>query len=289
MSEVMAGNCKIGGGSPLVLIAGPDVIESHSLVMETCEALIEIAGTLKVPLIFKSSLTKANRSSGNSYSGPGLETGLTALADVKAKFEVPVTTDIHETGEVEPVSQVVDLLQIPAFLCRQTPLALAAAASRCAVNIKKGQFMKPAGMHALVSKITDAGNPNVMVTERGTTFGYNDLVVDMRGLAEMSRLGTPVIFDVTHSTQLPGAAGDTSGGERKYAAVLARAAIGAGVAGLFCEVHPDPPRALCDAEAQLTPQQMRSVLEQAVALDTVRRAVSGEEARALITPGEEPE
>ena len=288
MSEVKVNDYVLGATAPLVLIAGPDVVESHSLVMETCEALVEITDTFNVPLIFKSSLTKANRSSGSSYSGPGLEAGLAALADVKEKFGVPVTTDIHETSEVEPVSQVVDLLQIPAFLCRQTPLALAAAASGCAVNIKKGQFMKPAGMHALVRKITDAGNHNVMVTERGTTFGYGDLVVDMRGLAEMSRLGTPVIFDVSHSVQLPGAAGESSGGERKYAAVLARAAVGAGVAGLFCEVHPDPATALCDADAQLTPQQMRIVLEHAVTLDAARRKVSGDEARALITPGEEP-
>ncbi len=283
------GKYRVGGESPLVLIAGPDVVESRALALETCEALVDITNSLSVPLIFKSSFAKANRSSGTSYAGPGLDEGLAVLAEVRESFGVPVTTDVHETGDVGPVAEVVDLLQIPAFLCRQTPLALAAAASGCSINIKKGQFMKPAGMHALVHKITDAGNPNVMVTERGTTFGYNDLVVDMRGLAEMARLGTPVIFDATHSTQLPGAAGESSGGERKYAAVLARAAVGAGVAGLFCEVHPDPPSALCDADSQLTPEQLRCVLMQVVALDAARRSQAGSEARALPTPGEEME
>lgn len=286
MAAVTVGEFPVGGSAPLVLIAGPDVVESRALVLDTCEALVEITRSLSVPLIFKSSFMKANRSSGTSYMGPGREEGLAVLVEVKERFGVPVTTDIHETSDVEPVAEVVDLLQIPAFLCRQTPLALAAAASRRPVNIKKGQFVGPAGMHSLVRKITEAGNPNVLLTERGTTFGYNDLVVDMRGLAEMGRLGTPVIFDVTHSTQLPGAAGDTSGGERKYAAVLARAAVGAGVAGLFCEVHPDPSTALCDADAQVTPEQMRCILEQVLALDVARRALTGDEARALPTPGE---
>lgn len=289
MPGVKVGEYTVGDSAPLVLIAGPDVVESRGLAMETCEALVEITGSLRVPFIFKSSYTKANRSSGRSYAGPGMDGGLAVLAEIRESFGVPVTTDIHETGEVGPVSEVVDLLQIPAFLCRQTPLALAAAASRRPINIKKGQFMKPAGMHSLVRKITDVGNPNVLVTERGTTFGYGDLVVDMRGLAEMARLGTPVIFDATHSTQLPGAAGESSGGERGYAAVLARAAVGAGVAGLFCEVHPDPPSALCDADAQLNPEQMREVLEQVLALDEARRSVAGDDTRARYTPGEEPE
>lgn len=287
MSIVRIGEYSVGGTSPLVLIAGPDVVESPDIVFGTCEALLEITRAHSIPFIFKSSYFKANRSSGGSFAGPGLEEGLKILAEVKERFGVPVTTDVHETDEVEPVAEVVDLLQIPAYLCRQTPLALATARSGLPVNIKKGQFMAPAGMHALVQKITDAGNPSVIVTERGTTFGHNDLVVDMRGLAEMARLGTPVIFDGAHSTQLPGAAGESSGGERKYAAVLARAAVGAGVAGLFFEVHPDPPAALCDAGSQVTPSQMEAILLQALALDGARRESAGDEARALPTPGEE--
>lgn len=287
MSVVNVGDLQVGGSSSLVLIAGPDVVESRELVMETCQMLMEMTRALEVPLIFKSSFTKANRSSGISYAGPGLKEGISVLAAVKEKYRVPVTTDVHETGDVEPVAEVVDLLQIPAFLCRQTPLALAAARTGLPINIKKGQFMAPSGMHNLVEKIRNASNQNVLLTERGTTFGHNDLVVDMRGLAEMARSGTPVIFDVAHSTQLPGAAGERSGGERRYAAVLARAAVGAGVAGLFCEVHPDPSTALCDADSQVTPEQMRSILEQALALDEARRRTAGDEARALPTPGEE--
>jgi 2-dehydro-3-deoxyphosphooctonate aldolase (KDO 8-P synthase) len=188
---------------------------------------------------------------------------------------------------VAAVAEVVDLIQIPAFLCRQTPLAVAAARSGKPVNIKKGQFVAPTAMHALVRKITAEGNSGVMVTERGTSFGYHNLVVDMRGLAEMARLGTPVIFDMAHSTQLPAAAGERSGGERKYAALLARAAVAAGVAGIFCEVHPDPPSALCDADSQVTPVQMKAILDQLLAIDAARRSSAGEEARALPTPGEE--
>jgi 2-dehydro-3-deoxyphosphooctonate aldolase (KDO 8-P synthase) len=287
VATVTVGEITVGGESPLVLIAGPDVIESRALVLETCEALLEITRPSSVPLIFKSSFEKANRSSGSSYQGPGREEGLAALAEVKERFGVPVTTDVHQTEDVPPVAEVVDLIQIPAFLSRQTQLAVAAAETGLPVNIKKGQFLAPSGIHALVQKISDAGNPRVVVTERGTSFGYNDLVVDMRGLAEMGRHGTPVIFDVTHSTQLPGAVGERSGGQRQYAAVLARAAAGAGVAGLFCEVHPEPSSALCDSDIQVAPEQMRAILDQVLAVDLARRASAGDEARAHPTPGEE--
>ncbi len=287
MSPVQAGGFDIGGTSALVLIAGPDVAESQDLVMGTCASLREMTEALSVPFIFKCSYRKANRSSGASYAGPGLQEGLEVLTKVKREFDVPVTTDVHETGDVTAVADVVDLIQIPAFLCRQTPLAIEVARTGKPVNIKKGQFVAPSAMHALVQKITAEGNPQVMVTERGTTFGYNNLVVDMRGLAEMSRLGTPVIFDMAHSTQLPTAAGDRSGGERKYAALLARAAVAAGVAGIFCEVHPEPSTALCDADSQVTPAQMEAILKQLLAIDAARRAATGNEARALPTPGEE--
>jgi 2-dehydro-3-deoxyphosphooctonate aldolase (KDO 8-P synthase) len=270
----------------MILIAGPDVIESRALVLEACEVLLQITEPRSIPLIFKCSYEKANRSSGSSYAGPGLEEGLKALSEVKSRFGVPITTDVHETAEVGPVAEVVDLVQIPAFLCRQTRLARTVASTGLAVNIKKGQFMAPSGMHALVLKITDAGNERVMVTERGTTFGHHDLVVDMRGLAEMARNETPVIFDVTHSTQLPGAGPDRSGGQRQYAALLARAAAGAGIAGLFCEMHPDPPAALCDSDVQLTPVQLEAVLDQVMAIDAARRRTAGDESRATPTPGE---
>jgi 2-dehydro-3-deoxyphosphooctonate aldolase (KDO 8-P synthase) len=277
----------VGGSAPLVLIAGPDVVESRQLVLETCAAIVEIVRPLGVPLIFKSSYAKANRLSGNSYAGPGLTDGLAALAEVKERYGVALTTDVHETHETGPAAEVVDLLQIPAFLCRQTALVRAAAATGRAVNIKKGQFLAPSGIHEIVRKATEMGNPNVLVTERGSTFGHGDLVVDMRGLAEMGRTGTPVIFDVTHSTQLPGAAGTRSGGRRAYAAVLARAAVGAGVAGLFLEVHPDPTSARCDADIQVNPAQFADILRQALALDAARRASAGDAARALPTPGEQ--
>jgi 2-dehydro-3-deoxyphosphooctonate aldolase (KDO 8-P synthase) len=287
VSTVSAGGIGIGGTSPLFLIAGPDVAESEGLVLETAEVLREMTAALSVPFIFKCSYQKANRSSGDSYAGPGLEEGLRILSRVKEEFGVPVTTDVHETDDVAAVAGIVDLIQIPAFLCRQTPLAVEAARSGKPINIKKGQFVAPSAMHALVRKITDEGNRDVMVTERGTSFGYHNLVVDMRGLAEMAREGTPVIFDMAHSTQLPAAVGERSGGERKYAALLARAAVAAGVAGIFCEVHPDPPAALCDADSQVTPAQMEAILRQVLAIDAARRSAAGDEARALPTPGEE--
>jgi 2-dehydro-3-deoxyphosphooctonate aldolase (KDO 8-P synthase) len=287
MSAITVGSVKVGEDHPLVLIAGPDTAESRDLVLETCEALLAITRPLGVPLIFKASFLKANRSSGGSYRGPGRRQGLEMLAEAAERFGVPVTTDVHETDDVAPAAEVADLIQIPAFLCRQTPLVIAAARSGRAVNIKKGPFMAPASMHALVAKVTGEGNPGVLLTERGTTFGYHDLVVDMRGLAEMGRLGTPVIFDATHATQRPGAGPDRSGGQRQYAAVLARGAVGAGVAGLFFEVHPDPSSARCDAEVQLRPDQADRLLQQVVAIDAARRTSTGNEARALPTPGEE--
>ncbi len=286
MSIVNVGEHRIGGDSPLVLIAGPDVVESRELAIETCEAVLEVTRPLSIPLVFKSSFEKANRSSGRSYAGPGREEGLAALAEVKERFGVPVTTDVHETSDVEAAAEVVDLIQIPAFLSRQTKLARTVARTGLPVNIKKGPFLAPGGVHQIVQKIVEEGNDQVVITERGTTFGHNDLVVDMRGLAEMARHGTPVIFDATHSTQLPGAVGDRSGGQREYTAVLARAAVGAGVAGLFCEVHPDPPSALCDADVQIRPEQLAAILDQVIAIDAARRKTSGDEAAASPTPGE---
>jgi 2-dehydro-3-deoxyphosphooctonate aldolase (KDO 8-P synthase) len=242
---------RAGGGAPLLIIAGPCVIESRELCMYVAKALKRICGELKLPVIFKASFDKANRSWIGSFRGKGLEAGLEVLSAVRRETGLTVTTDIHESFQAQPVADVCDVIQIPAFLCRQTDLILAGARTGKAVNVKKGQFMAPKDMGNIVEKIKTSGNKKVLITERGTTFGYNNLVVDMRGLYHMKEFKQPVIFDATHSVAQPGARGRRSGGDRRMVPVLARAAAAAGVDGIFLEVHPNPEKAKSDASNML--------------------------------------
>jgi 2-dehydro-3-deoxyphosphooctonate aldolase (KDO 8-P synthase) len=244
--EVPVAGLTIGGARPLALIGGPCAIESESHALMTAERLIKITTDRRVPFIYKSSYDKANRSSVSSYRGPGLTEGLRILRKVRESLRVPVLSDIHQVSEVAPAAEVLDVLQIPAFLCRQTDLILAAAATGKPVNVKKGQFLAPRDMRNVVDKVRSAGNEAILLTERGASFGYNNLVVDMRGLEIMRELGYPVVFDATHSVQLPGGAGDRSGGERRYVQGLARAAVAFGIDALFMEMHEDPDRTLPD-------------------------------------------
>lgn len=235
-----------GKDRPFVIIAGPCVIENEDVTFHTAERLREICSGLDLPLIFKSSFDKANRTSLNSFRGPGMEKGLRMLSDVKDRYNLPVLSDIHSVQEAGPASEVLDVLQIPAFLSRQTDLVLAASDTGRPVNVKKGQFLAPWDMKNIVEKFLSTGNSKLILTERGVSFGYNNLVVDFRGLPIMRSFGQPVIFDVTHSLQLPGGKGTCSGGQREFAEPLARAAVAVGVDGLFLEVHPEPEKALCD-------------------------------------------
>ena len=260
----------VGPGRPLLLIAGPDVIESEAHALRHARLLREIAERHGLPYVFKCSYDKANRTSGNAFRGPGLVEGLRVLARVKAEAKVPVLTDVHEVAQVAAVAEVADVLQVPAFLCRQTDLVVGVARSGRGVNLKKGQFVAPLDMVQAARKATEAGNPNVLVTERGASFGYRNLVVDMRGLAQMRDAGLAVCFDATHSVQLPSAAGDASGGERQFVPVLARAAVAAGVDAVFMEVHEDPERAPCDGPSSLTPAMADALLGELVA---IRRAL----------------
>jgi 2-dehydro-3-deoxyphosphooctonate aldolase (KDO 8-P synthase) len=243
---VRVGSIAIGGGAPLVLIGGPCAIEDEKHALMTAERLAKIASDRRVSFIYKSSYDKANRFSINSYRGPGLREGLRILKKVRDTLGLPVLSDVHQVDEVAPASEVLDVLQIPAFLCRQTDLVLAAAKTGKPVNVKKGQFVAPGDMKNVVDKVLSAGNRSILLTERGASFGYHNLVVDMRGLAIMRGFGFPVIFDATHSVQLPGGAGDRSGGERKYVPALARAAVAFGIDALFMEMHEDPDRTLAD-------------------------------------------
>jgi 2-dehydro-3-deoxyphosphooctonate aldolase (KDO 8-P synthase) len=254
------------GGGDLPVIAGPCMIESEERTLETAHILAAMAERLGLSLIFKSSFDKANRSSGDTERGPGLEEGLRVLRLVKAETGLPVLTDVHEVSQCGPAAEVCDVLQIPAFLCRQTDLVVAAAETGRAVNIKKGQFMAPDNMLKIVEKARKAGNDRVTVTERGASFGYHNLVVDMRSFAMMQDDGIPVIYDVTHSLQLPGGEGSESGGARRFAEPLARAAVAAGADGLFLEVHPDPDRALSDKAVQLPPERAEALLRSLIAL-----------------------
>ncbi|HEY3567462.1 MAG TPA: 3-deoxy-8-phosphooctulonate synthase [Thermoanaerobaculia bacterium] len=263
--ELAPGVVVGGGGGSLPVIAGPCVIESEDLVVEMAHTLASIAERLGVALVFKSSFDKANRSSIESYRGPGLEEGLRVLGIVKAETGLPVLTDVHEPDQCGPAAEVCDVLQIPAFLCRQTDLVVAAARTGRAVNVKKGQFMAPDDMRKIVDKARAAGNHKVTVTERGASFGYHNLVVDMRGFAMMHEDGIPVIYDVTHSLQLPGG-GAESGGLRAYAEPLARAAVAAGADGVFLEVHPDPEHARSDAAVQLDPERAERLLRSLIAI-----------------------
>ncbi len=244
--EVRVGSIAIGGGQPLVLIGGPCAIENEKHALMTAERLAAIASDQRVPFIYKSSYDKANRSSIGGYRGPGLKEGLRILRRVREVVGVPVLSDVHQVEEVGPAAEVLDVLQIPAFLCRQTDLIVAAAHTGKPVNVKKGQFVAPGDMKNVVDKVLSTGHRGVLLTERGTSFGYHNLVVDMRGLLQMRAIGFPVIFDATHSVQLPGAGGDRSGGERQYVPALARAAVAVGVDALFMEMHEDPDRTLDD-------------------------------------------
>ena len=272
MREVKVGEIRIGRGQPLVLIAGPCVIESEEMTFRTAESLKELSVELGVPLIFKSSFDKANRSSLSSFRGPGMKKGLKVLGDVKKRFSLPVTSDVHAVDQVEPAAEVLDLLQIPAFLCRQTDLILAASKTGKPVNVKKGQFLSPWEVKNITEKFVSTGNRNLLIMERGSSFGYHNLVVDVRGFPVIRSLGTPVIFDVTHSLQLPGGEGSHSGGQREFAAPLMRAAVGAGVNGLFIEVHPEPDRALCDGPNMIALSELKELLKQAKAFHELVRA-----------------
>ena len=258
---VTIGNLVCGTGKPLVWLAGPCVIESHDLTLWIADRLAEMAQRLKIPLVFKASFDKANRTSAKSFRGPGLDEGLKTLDDVKRRTGLPVTTDIHECCQVEAAAQVIDLLQIPAFLARQTDLIFAAGKTGRAVNVKKGQFMAPWDMKNVVSKMAEVGNPNLVLTERGSTFGYGQLVNDMRSIPMMQELGCPVIFDATHSVQKPSALGDRTGGERRMIPYLAKAAVACGCDGVFLETHPRPDEALSDGPNMIPLDQLPALVE----------------------------
>ena len=259
---------EVGLRQPIFLIAGPCVIESETLQIDTAGTLKEICARLGIPFIFKSSFDKANRSSGKSYRGPGIDEGLRILGEVKRQLGLPVLTDVHEKDEIATVAKVVDVLQTPAFLCRQTDFIHAVAAAGLPVNIKKGQFLAPGEMKNVVDKAREAsGADNIMVCERGASFGYNNLVSDMRSLAIMRETNCPVVFDATHSVQLPGGQGTSSGGQRQFIPVLARAAVAVGIAGLFMETHPDPARALSDGPNAWPLDRLESLLETLKELD----------------------
>jgi 2-dehydro-3-deoxyphosphooctonate aldolase (KDO 8-P synthase) len=275
MTQVIAataGAVVIGTGHPLAFIAGPCVIESEAHVVETALQLQEIAARVGVPLIFKASYDKANRTSLSSFRGPGLDKGMKALAEVKRRTGLPLLTDIHEYGHAAAAAAVVDVLQIPAFLCRQTDLLVAAAETGATVNVKKGQFLAPRDMRHVVAKLEGAGARGILLTERGSTFGYNNLVVDMRGLPMMRELGRPVVFDVTHSLQLPGAGEGVSGGLAQYIEPLARAGVATGVDAVFMEVHQDPAHAKSDAANALRLDRVEELMRRLVELDRIAKA-----------------
>jgi 2-dehydro-3-deoxyphosphooctonate aldolase (KDO 8-P synthase) len=260
MRKVNIGGIRVGGGEPFVLIAGPCVIESERLARKVAADLKALTAELGIPFIFKSSYDKANRTSVRSFRGPGLEKGLKILKAIREDFGIPVLSDVHRFEEIEKASEVLDVAQIPAFLCRQTDFVLELARHAKVVNIKKGQFLAPWDVENVVQKVQSAGNRNILITERGASFGYNNLVSDMRSIPILRRMGYPVVFDATHSVQLPGGAGAASGGERAMAVYLARAAAAVGVDALFMEVHPDPDRARCDGPNSMALDSMRELL-----------------------------
>ncbi len=270
-NTVSTGAFSIGGENSLALIAGPCVIESEKGVMNIAEKLKRITEDLNVPFIFKASYDKANRSSIKSFRGPGLIEGLKILQKIKSDLGIPILSDVHKEEEVEPAAEVLDVLQIPAFLCRQTDLLVKAAGTGKPVNVKKGQFMAPWDMKNVVNKLEESGNKNILLTERGATFGYNNLVVDMRSLVLMREYGYPVVFDSTHSLQQPGGQGTCSGGQREMIPDLARGAVGVGCDALFMETHPDPDQALSDGPNMLKLELLPELLEQLITLDQVVR------------------
>ncbi len=269
---VSAGNARFGNDLPLSLIAGPCQMESRAHALEVASALKEIAGRLKIGLVYKSSFDKANRTSAKSARGLGIDAALPVFAEVKEKLGLPTLTDVHEIEQCARAAEACDVLQIPAFLCRQTDLLIAAAKTSRIVNVKKGQFLAPWDMKNVVEKVTGAGNANVLVTERGVSFGYNTLVSDMRALPVLRETGAPVIFDATHSVQQPGGQGTSSGGERKYVGVLARAAVAVGVAGVFIETHPDPDKAPSDGPNMIALKDLEALLEDLIAFDNLAKS-----------------
>ncbi len=269
--ELTIGNVRIGGNNPLALIAGPCVIENHDSTLRHAEQLQKICQQLGIGLIFKSSYDKANRTSIQAFRGPGLDEGLNILASVKEKLGLPVLSDIHSIEQIKPAAAVLDVLQIPAFLCRQTDLVMAAAETGKVVNVKKGQFLAPWDMRNVVGKVASSGNQNIILTERGASFGYNNLVVDMRSFPVMRSFGYPVVFDATHSVQLPGGQGTSSGGQREYVESLSKAAVAAGIDGIFMEVHENPEKALCDGPNSIPLDQLPELLKRLMAIDAVSR------------------
>lgn len=262
--------------SPLTIIAGPCVIETAETTLQIAAYLKEVTQELDVQLVFKASFDKANRTSIDSFRGPGLEKGLEILSRVKSQFDLMVLSDVHDINQIDEAAQVLDIIQIPAFLCRQTDLLIAAARTAKPINIKKGQFLAPWDMTNIIEKVRSTGHKNILITERGASFGYNNLVVDFRGIQIMQATGCPVIFDATHSVQLPGGDGKRSGGQREFAPVLARAAVAAGADGIFFEVHPDPDHALCDGPNSLPLEGLRHLFSQLISI------------RQAINPGEMP-
>ena len=267
--EIKMADLKLGGGTPLFIIAGPCVIESEEIVFYSAERLRDVCAKIGFPLLFKSSFDKANRTSLSSFRGPGIERGLRILSDVRSTLKIPVISDIHSAEQIEPASAVLDVLQIPAFLCRQTDFIIAASETGKPVNVKKGQFLSPWDAKNIIDKFVSTGNKNIFITERGTSFGYNNLVVDFRGIPVMRSFGYPVIFDVTHSLQLPGGQGTCSAGQREFAGPLARAAVAVGVDGLFMEVHPEPEKALCDGPNMIRLDEVEKLLSHIKAIDDV--------------------
>lgn len=271
--EIVIGSVKIGANRPLVLIAGPCVIENEGTTLRHAERLMTICNGLSMPLIFKASYDKANRTSIGAFRGPGLKEGLAILKKVKESLGIPVLSDIHSIEQIPAASEVLDVLQIPAFLCRQTDLLIAAAKSGRVINVKKGQFLAPWDMKNVAGKLVASGNENIILTERGASFGYNNLVVDMRSFPVMRNFGYPVVFDATHSVQLPGGQGDSSGGQREFVEYLSRAAVATGIDGIFMEVHEDPDKALCDGPNSIPLSDLTTLLKKLKALDQTIKQV----------------
>ena len=273
VSFPIAGKFRVGQDQPLFFILGPCVIETESVLMETAESIASLRERLRINVIFKASYDKANRTSLRSFRGPGLRAGLEMLAKVRDEFDLPIISDVHKEEEMELAEEVLDVVQIPAFLCRQTDLLVRAGQSEKPVNVKKGQFMSPYDMKYAVEKVSSTGNFQVMLTERGTTFGYNNLVVDMRSIPIMRSFGVPVVFDATHSVQLPGGAGGASGGQREFVEPLAKAAVAAGADGIFMEVHPNPECALCDGPNSVPLNTLEDLLKRLLDIASVVRGL----------------
>lgn len=269
VKNIRIGNVSIGGSNPLLLIAGPCVIENETETLKAAERLMEITSGVGMQLVFKASYDKANRTSVTSFRGPGMKEGLRILAKVKASFGLPLLSDIHSIEQIDEAAAVLDILQIPAFLCRQTDLVVAAAKSGKVLNIKKGQFLAPWDMKNVIGKAVDSGNDNLILTERGVSFGYNNLVSDMRSLPIMRGMGYPVVFDATHSVQLPGGQGGSSGGQREFVEYLGRAAVATGIDGIFMEIHDDPDKALCDGPNSVKLDDLAELLKKLKAIDAI--------------------